>query len=72
MSLTEHCIFFVSTALFVQKLHDFLDFLGQLSESLHHIILIGKLIEDLLNHVSKLIQDGILEINQILLISLCW
>ena len=55
MSLAEHGIFLVSTSLSVQKLHNLLDFLGQLSESLHHIVLVGKLVEDLLDHVPKFI-----------------
>ena len=69
--LAEHgVIFILITLLPGQQVHNLPDFLAQLRESLHHIVFVGKLVQYLLDHVSKLIKNAILQVNQILLVGL--
>lgn len=69
--LTEHSIIFGwSTSLLGKKVHNFSYLFTQLSKSLHHIFFISKLIQDLLDHISKLVHDTVFKVKQVFLVSL--
>ena len=63
MLLAEHCVVLCwTTTLFGKQIHDLSDLLTQLCESLHYIIFVGKLVEDLLDHVSQFVHDSVLQV----------
>lgn len=72
MSLAEHGIFFLisNSTLSRQQIHDFSDLLTQLGEPLHDVVLVGELVQDLLDHIPQLVEDSVLQVDQVLLVSL--
>ena len=71
MLLTEHCVVLVwLPTLFGKQIHDFSDLLAQLCKSLHYIISVGELVEDLLDHISQLGHEPVLQIKEVLFVGL--
>ena len=71
MLLTEHCVVLCwSSTLFGKQIHDFSDLLAQLCKSLHYIISVGELVEDLLDHISQLGHEPVLQIKEVLFVGL--
>lgn len=72
MSFAKHCVIYVIIAhtLFGKEFHNFSYLFAQLCEPLHDVFLVGKLVENLLYHVSQLLHDSVFKVFKIRLISL--
>ena len=61
MLFTEHGVILRwAGTLLGKQIHDLSDLLTQLCKSLHDIFFVGKLVQNLLDHVSQLVHDSIL------------
>ena len=63
MLLAEHGIILRwRGTLLGKQIHDLSDLLTQLSKSLHNILFVCKLVQNLLDHVSQLVHDAVLQV----------
>ena len=71
--LREHRVISAWTSrLLGEQLHDFSDLLTELRESLHDIVFIRKLAQNLVYHIFKFLHDSVFEVVQLFLVRLLW
>ena len=69
--LREHCVISTwSSWLLSKKLHDFSDLFTQLCESLHNVIFIRELAQNLVYHIFQFLHDSIFKFSQFPLVRL--
>ena len=69
--LAEHGVVDIGvSSLACKKLHDLSDLLAELCETSHNILFVGKLVQNLLDHISQFIHDSLLKVFKVLLAGL--